>query len=99
MKRKDSDQRVEIDLRGSSRKRGHRGIGNVEIGFRRFEDRRRLNARRVVRVEVDRNADFLLERFDELLGRVRFAQPGHVLDGQDVGAHFLQFFGQRRRSS
>ena len=95
MKRKDSDQRVEVDLRGSARKGGHRGIGDIEIGFGRFENRRRLNARRVVRVEVDRNADFLLERFDELLSRVGFAEPGHILDGQDVGAHLFQLFGER----
>ena len=53
-----------------------------------------LHAGRVVRVEVDRNADLLLERLDQQLGRVRLAQAGHVLDGQDVRAHLLQLLGQ-----
>ncbi len=36
------------------------------------------------------DADFLLERLDESLGGVRLAQPGHVLDAQNIGARFFQ---------
>ena len=47
----------------------------------------------VVGVEMDGDADFLLEGGDQLVGGVRFAQAGHVLDGEDVGAHALEFLG------
>ena len=58
------------------------------------EQRRDLAAGAVVRVEMDRDADLLLERSHQQLGRVRLAQPGHVLDGQQVRAQLLQFLGQ-----
>ena len=42
-------------------------------------------------VEMDGNADFLLQRGDQLVCGVRFAEAGHVLDGEDVGTHALHF--------
>ena len=39
------------------------------------------------------NADLLAQRLHQLVGGVGLAQPGHVLDGQDVRAHALQFLG------
>ena len=49
---------------------------------------RGLHAAGVVRVEVDRNADLLLQRLDQQLGGIGLAQAGHVLDGQDVAPIF-----------
>jgi len=40
---------------------------------------------------MDGNADFLLQRADQLPRGVRFAQAGHVLDGKDVRAHAFDF--------
>ena len=39
---------------------------------------------------MDRQAGFLAKRFDKLGRRVRLAQSGHVLNGEDVGAHRLE---------
>ena len=43
---------------------------------------------------MDGDTHFTLQRLDQFLGGVRAAKTGHVLDGQDVCAHALQFFGQ-----
>ena len=69
-------------------------VGDVEPASAALRIARGLHAAGVVRVEVDRDADLLLQRADQLFGRVRLAQAGHVLDGQDVRAHLLQFLGQ-----
>ena len=45
-------------------------------------------------VEVDRNADLLLERVNELLRRVRLQQTGHILDAEQVRAAMLQLLGE-----
>ena len=44
-------------------------------------------------VEVDRDADFLLEGLHQVVGGLRFAEAGHVLDGKDVRAHRFDFLG------
>ena len=94
MKPQRLNQAVQVRLRRHPRHRSDRRIGNIQPRLRRFENSRRLHAAHIVRVEVDRNPDLLLQRFDQLLGRVRLAQPGHVLNGEDVRAHPLQFLGQ-----
>ena len=93
------DERVEIRLRRAARHRGHRGVGNVEACLGGVEDRRGLHAAGVVRVEMDRQAGFLAKRFDELGGRVRLAQSGHVFDGEDVCAQRLQLSARASRST
>ena len=45
-------------------------------------------------VEVDRDADLLLQRLHQLGRRRRFAQPSHVLDGEHVCSHLLEFLGE-----
>ena len=50
-----------------------------------------IDAARVVRVEVNRHADFLAQRLDQRVRRVRLAQAGHVLDAEDVRAHLDEF--------
>jgi hypothetical protein len=45
-------------------------------------------------VQVDRDADFLLQGLDQLLGGEGLEQPRHVLDRQDMGTHALQFPGE-----
>ena len=43
-------------------------------------------------MEVDRQADFILERRDQLLAGIRFQKTGHVLDGDHVSAAFFELF-------
>ena len=89
------DQRVQARLDGQA---GHRSAWRR----RRCRGRPRppcstlaaCDAAGVVRVEMDRDADLLLQRLDQRLGGVGLAQAGHVLDGQQVGAQLLQFLGQ-----
>ena len=88
------DERVQVDLRCPSGQWRHRGIRNVQVRKSPLENGRRLNSCGVVRVEVNRNSDFLLQGSDQLRGRCRFAQSGHVLDRQNVGSHVFQLFGQ-----
>ncbi len=47
-----------------------------------------------MRVQVDGDADLLLEGADELLGGVRLEQAGHVLDGQHMRAAALELLGK-----
>ena len=55
---------IEVRLRSPARHWSHGDVGNVQPDFGRLQDRRCLDAGSVVRVEVDRDADLLLERFD-----------------------------------
>ncbi len=59
-----------------------------------FYRRGGLDSCRVVRVKVNRDADFLLEGFDQEFGRLRLAETGHVLDGQNMTPHVFELFGQ-----
>ncbi len=43
-----------------------------------------------MRVEVNRQADLVLESLDQGIGRAGTAQSGHVLDPENVGAGRLQ---------
>ena len=45
-------------------------------------------------VELDGDADLLLQRGDQLLGGVGLQHAGHILDAQHVGATALQLLGQ-----
>jgi hypothetical protein len=84
------DDGVEVRLRGAAAHRGDREIDDVHAGVGGAQDRAGVDAAGVVRVEVDREADLLLERLHELVRGVGAAEAGHVLDREDVGAHALQ---------
>ena len=56
-----------------------------------LKHRGRRDAAGVVRVEMHRDADLLLERLHQRVRRGGPAKPGHVLDGQEMRAHFFQF--------
>ena len=60
-----------------------------------LQDAGGLAAADVVGVEVDRQADLLAQGLDQPLGRVRLAEPGHVLDGDQVGPALLQLLRHR----
>ena len=64
------DDRVQARLRGQARHRRDRAVGDVEPDLGPLQHARGLGAADVVGVEVDRDADLLAERLDQLLGRV-----------------------------
>ena len=70
------------------------GVDHVHAGLGRHEIGRDLVVGGVVRVQVDGDADLLLEGAHELLGGVGLEQAGHVLDGQHVHAAALELLGE-----
>ena len=44
-------------------------------------------------MQLYRNADLIFQGSDQLLGCIRLEKTGHILDGQNMGASFLQLFG------
>ena len=87
------DDGVEVRLAGGAGHGGEGAIDDIDAGFGGFEDGGGGDAGGVVGVEVEGESDFVFEGFDELEGGVGFQEAGHVLDGEDVGAHFLELFG------
>ena len=82
---------------GCEVKPGHRrdrAVGDVEADLGAAQHAGGLGAADVVRVEVDRHADLVAQRLDQSLGGHRLAQPGHVLDGDQVGAALLELLGE-----
>ena len=88
------EQGVQVRLGGQPGDRGEGGIDDVAAGLGGHQQHGAAVAGGVVGVQVDGDADLVLEGLDQLLGGEGLEQPGHVLDGQDVGAHLLQFLGQ-----
>ena len=70
------------------------GVDHIHAGLGRHEIGRDLVVGGVVRVQVDGDADLLLEGAHELLGGVGLEQAGHVLDGQHVRAAALELLGE-----
>ena len=93
------DDRAQIRLRSEAAHRIHRAVDGVGARIDRREHARRSDAARVVRVEMDRQADLFLQRLDQRERRARLAQPGHVLDAEDVRAGRLQLARERRGST
>ena len=89
------DQRTQAGLRGVAGERVHRRVDRVDAAVDRRQHRRRRQARRVVGVEMDRQVGRLAQRLEQHARRGRLQQPGHVLDGDDMGAGLLELPGQR----
>ena len=88
------DDRAQVRLRGQARHRIDRAVDRIGSGLDRRQHAGRRHARGVMRVEVDRHADFLLQRAHQLARRPRPAHAGHVLDAQDVCAGALDLARQ-----
>ena len=69
------DEGIEVRLRCHPRHGGEGRIGDIEPLFGPFENRGPLHAAHVVRMEVDRNANFAFERFDQFFGGVTMYRP------------------------
>ena len=86
--------RIEIWLRRSTRHRGQSRIGNIESHIAGHQDRCRLNTCRIMRVEMNRDPNFLLQCLHKFGSGRRLAQTRHILNGQQVCPPLLQFPGK-----
>ncbi len=89
------DDRAEVRLRSQAAHRIERAVHSVRARVDRREHARRGDAAGVMRVEMDRQAGLFLQRLDQRKRCARLAQPGHVLDAQDVRASALQVARER----
>ena len=81
-------------LRGQAGHGCNCGIHNVHAGFCGHQQGCDLVAGGIVGVEMNRNADLLLQGVYQFLGRIGLEQAGHILDADGVGADVLQLLGQ-----
>ena len=84
------DDGIQIRLRGASAQAGNRGITNVHACLGCHENGTGIDARCIVRVEMDGQPDFLFQGLDQLFRGHGAAESGHVLDAKHVSAHFFQ---------
>ncbi len=89
-----SGNRTEVGLRGEAGKGIERAVDRVTTGVDGGQHGRSGNAAGVVGMEVQRQADFFLQRLDQRADGARFADAGHVFDADDVGAGLLQLSGE-----
>ena len=87
------DDGIEIGLAGAAAHGGDGGVGDVYAGVGGFENGGGVEAAGVVGVEMDGDADFFAEGFDEFVGGVGFAEAGHVFDGEEVRAELFELLG------
>ena len=81
------DDGAQIGLGGETRKRVDGAVDRIGARLDGGEHARGRNAAGVMRVEMNGQPDFLLERCDQRGGRARLAQSRHILDGDHVRAH------------
>ena len=84
------DDGVEVRLRGQPRHRRQRAVDDIDIVLDRLHQRRRLDRRGIVGVQMDRDIDRLAQRRYQLFRGIGFQQPRHVLDAEHVRAGILQ---------
>ena len=60
-----------------------------------FRHARSVEAAGVVRVKVNRDFDFFLQRFDQFVSGVGLAEAGHVFDGKKMSAELFELLGHR----
>ncbi len=89
------DDRTEVRLRREAAHRVERAVHGIAAGIDRREHAGGRDAAGVVRVEVHRQADLVLERLDQRVRRARLAQARHVLDAEDVRAGLLELLRHR----
>ena len=86
--------RIQIGLAGGPGHRRDGQIDDVHAGVSGLQDGPGVDPAGVVSVEMDRQADLALQRFDQRVGRVRPAQARHVFDREEVRPHCFQLLGQ-----
>ena len=85
------NNRVQVRLAGRAGHGRNGEIDDVHVRVGGFEYGAGVHAAGVVRVEMDRDADFFLQGLDQLIRRIGPAQSRHVLDRENVRAHLFQF--------
>ena len=88
------DDGPQIGLGGQSGHGVDGAVHGVDAGLDGCEYAGRGDPASVVRVEMNGQTHFLLERLDERGGGTRLAQPSHVLDREHVSAHRLELHGR-----
>ena len=88
------DEGIQVWLAREAGERGECGVDDAGAVPGRFKERGHLGARRVVRVEVDRDADLSTQGGHQLARGERLAEARHVLDGEHVGSELLEFLGE-----
>ena len=84
---------VEVRLRGGSAHGSDGEIDHIAAGIGGAKDAPGVDPTGVVGVKMDGNSDGVLECFDESAGGVGATESRHILNGEKVRAHFLEFFG------
>ncbi len=87
------DQRAQRRLAGVARERIHRRVDRIHPGLGGGKDAGAGDAGGVVGVEMDRQADLVLQRLHQRPGGGRLQQPRHVLQPQHMRAGGLQLLG------
>ena len=88
------DEGLRCGLGRAVGERGERGVDNVDARHRGHQVDHVARAAGVVRVQVDGDADGLLEALDKGVGIHRQQQVRHVLDAESVRAHLLELLSE-----
>src|SRR5207302_7511328 len=80
---KRGDDGIEIGLAGAAAHGGDGAVGDVDSGIGSFQHGGRVDAARIVRVKVDRNADFVAKSFHQFECCIGLAEPGHILYSEE----------------
>ena len=89
-----SDERGKRRLRRGAGQRRRGAIDDIGAGARRREVGSDLATGGIVRVDVDRQVEFLAQRGHQGVRGLWAQQAGHVLDSQDVRAGFYDLLGE-----
>ena len=81
------DQAFGGGVAGTFRERGNAGVDHHRAGFDALHVRHAGQAGGGMAMQVNRDGDRCLQRFDQLGCRVWREQPGHILDRDGVAAH------------
>ncbi len=87
------DERLGRHMRRTDGQRAHRGVDNRRAGLNALHNGHRRQARGVMAVNINRDADRFLEAAHEVVARIGCQQTGHILDADGVGTHLLEGFG------
>ena len=89
------DDGIEIGLAGTAAHGGDGAVGDVDSGIGSFQHGGGVDAAGVMRVKVDRDADFAAESLHQFECCIGLAEPGHIFYSEEVRAQFFQLLGHR----
>ena len=80
-------------MRSAQGQRAHSGIDDVGTSLDALQDGHGSQTCGVVAVDVNRDADGLLQLLDQIIAGIGGEQTGHILDADGVCTHLLQGLG------